>query len=74
VWNKQPEHFRIVADKTYYDRPSSEEYEFIEKLAHENRKLKASKKEHTQRVKKEVPKKTTSLKKDLIEIIIELLL
>jgi hypothetical protein len=41
VWNKQPEHFRIIAGKTYYDGPSFVDYEDVEKLAHKNRKLKA---------------------------------
>jgi hypothetical protein len=63
VCNKQHEHFRIVAGKFYYEGPSFVDDVKIEKLAFENRKLKAPKKEHKQRVKKEVPKKTTSLKK-----------
>jgi hypothetical protein len=40
VWNKQPEHFRIVPGKTYYDGPSFVDDEDVEKLAYNNRNLK----------------------------------
>jgi hypothetical protein len=67
VWNKQPEHFRIIAGKTYYDGPSFVDDENVEKLAFKNRKLKAPGFKKTTRKKvtpkKEVPKKVTSLKK-----------
>jgi hypothetical protein len=67
VWNKQPEHFRIIAGKSYYDGPSFVDDEDVEKLAYNNRKLKAPGFKKTTRKKvtpkKEVPKKTISLKK-----------
>jgi hypothetical protein len=41
VWNKQPEHFGLVAGKFYYDGPSFIDYVDVKKLAYDNRKLKA---------------------------------
>jgi menaquinone-dependent protoporphyrinogen IX oxidase len=36
VWNKRPEHFRIVAGKFYYDGPSFIDDVNVEKLAFDN--------------------------------------
>jgi hypothetical protein len=43
VWNKQPEHFRIVTGTFYYDSPSFVDYEDVKKHAYDNRKNKATK-------------------------------
>jgi hypothetical protein len=73
VWNKQPEYFRLVSEKFYYDGPSFVDDEDIEKLAFNNRKLKAPGFKKITR-KKVTPKKEVRRKKEHLEIIIKLFL